>query len=531
MTNYRDRMNEIVLLTAQAAMERPLLDSGLWTHTDIRNNFYEASYLYTASHELDFAVAYDRDEGIEKSIKVLLRVLDLQDRNQDSATFGHWPLSLQPSPIQAEKNPLPAELMGILMVYFYQRYALGMDEQLKREFVLTIESLYCSTYYRQPQRTFGHHEAKYTASKLVFGYHFEDKKLLEAGRQDLELTLERIRRLGMAEYGALPWFWHWIEAFTCAYECVPDANIRNQLSGILDELWLYRAQHYLKGTWIGGRMRSLAMDLPKDTNVAFDYVQFGDFPLPKLLPRVEYAGLLFYKASDHARDTALNIEAPVEMKRTIVPGAGEGEIPLHSYLYRTEHFSCGGIWERAKEFDNEQHRWEIALPLNGASGVNRLYIFSPGEGYTDGDPRHASDIGDVIFHKNTIMALYPDDGKEDNRLVGVLPKGEWNFQPDGLYGCVQGVYLAVFVPVPYTVIEGTDRFSFESLGFPNGIVAEAISVEDSADFAIGDLKAFASYMEQRKPTWRGFLKDSEAGELHVTYKTMHGADLHIKQNN
>jgi len=525
MTTYQDRIREVVRRTAQTAWEQPLLDSGLWTHGDIRNNYYDASYLFAAAADPELTVLFDKAEGIKKAEGVLLRILALQDRDQDSVTYGHWPLGLQPTPQEARKNPLPAELMGSLMVIFCDRFAPLMGDELKREFELTIETLYHSTYYLPAQQTFGHHEAKYTAAKLLFGYRFKDLELQEAGKRDAQLTLERIRTIGMAEYGALPWFWHWVQAFTCAYECIPVAEIRSLLSELLDELWSYRAENYLKGSWAGARMRSLSQDLPKDSSVAFDYVQFGDFKLPEKLPRVEYAGLLFYEAPEQVRIAAMRIDEPVETKRVIVTGAGDAQ--RHSYLYRTEHFAAGGMWERVKEFDNEQHRWEITLPLAGAKGVNRLYILPPGEGYSEGDPRHASDSGEVLFFCNTIMALYPFHESGDKRLVGVLPKGEWMFRPDACYGYVQGVYLAVFTPVEYTISEGEDRFSFESRGLPNGIVVEALSVDMAASHSISDLQAFGSFMDNKKPVWNGLQEQSADSILQVSYTSTNQDELQL----
>ena len=120
-------------------------------------------------------------------------------------------------------------------------------------------------------------------------------------------------------------------------------------------------------------MRSLSHDLPRDGNVAFDYVQFGDFSLPAVLPRVEYAGLLFYQAPESAMQAALNRQVSMEIRRIITPA--EGQKPsLHSYLFVDKGFAAGGIWERALEFDNEQHRWGIDFPLRKDGGVNRLYF-------------------------------------------------------------------------------------------------------------------------------------------------------------
>ena len=363
MDTYQNRQVEVIRQAAEEAWQLPMLESGFWFHGDIRNNFYAASYLFAASAEPQLSGSYNNEQARRRAGDVLLNVLALQDRNPQSDTFGHFPLNLGEVPGEAKPNPLPAELMGCLLVYFYNRFNALLTPEVQAALELAIETLYRSPYYQVPIATFSHHEAKYTASKLIFGHRFGDDALLRDGTESLRRLVLKVHEQGLPEYGALPWFWHWIQALTCAYECVPVESVRRDLSCILDDLMLYRAAYYLKGAWIGGRMRSLAHDLPKDGNAAFDYVQFGDFRLPDHLPRVEYAGLLYYEAPEKAMKLALDVELPVELKRLILPADGQAAKPLHSYVYRTAQFAVGGLWERAVEFDNEQHRWDIAFPL------------------------------------------------------------------------------------------------------------------------------------------------------------------------
>lgn len=109
MCSYRKRMNEIVRRIADKAWKQPLLDSGLWFHDDIRDNYYYASYLFTAAISLEKVLLYDRQEGKQLAEKVLYRVLQLQETNPNSRMYGHWPLNLHPDPEQA----LPHELRRI----------------------------------------------------------------------------------------------------------------------------------------------------------------------------------------------------------------------------------------------------------------------------------------------------------------------------------------------------------------------------------------------------------------------------------
>ena len=111
-----------------------------------------------------------------------------------------------------------------------------------------------------------HHEAKYTATKLIFGHRFNDKELLEDGKQSLRDTLTLLRREGMAEYGRLPWFWHWTQAFTCALELMEEPELKRELHELLDELWSLRTSYYLKGAWLeptpeDGRMMHRGMPM------------------------------------------------------------------------------------------------------------------------------------------------------------------------------------------------------------------------------------------------------------------------------
>lgn len=51
-STYQDRQQEIIISIALEAQRRPLLESGLWFHDDVRNNFYYASYLFAAAMQM-----------------------------------------------------------------------------------------------------------------------------------------------------------------------------------------------------------------------------------------------------------------------------------------------------------------------------------------------------------------------------------------------------------------------------------------------------------------------------------------------
>lgn len=523
---YQKRQQDIIYKIALEAEKLPLLESGLWFHDDVRNNFYFASYLFAAAVDASLILPFDREQAKQKAQDVLLEIVLLQNREPGTERYGHWPLNLDPVPRQASPHELPVELMGSLLAFFCKRYGGLLNAQLRIVLNTAFGHIYRSDFYRKPVVTFGHHEAKFTAAKLIFGTMFADEILVEDGRQSLKDTLAHIRNQGMPDYGCLPWFWHWVQAFSCALELVrpEDTDLITSLREMLDHLWAIRAEFYLRGAWVGAHARGWPHDVPGDANVLHDYVQFGDFKLPESMPRTEYAGLLFYKAPDKVLATALNRKAPIEVKKNyqrIVPTALEPQPPLHSYAYITEDFAAGGMWERVEEFDNEQLRWAFSLPVNENGGANQLYFFHPGEGYKEGDPRHQSRYMEVLYHKNTIMSLFPVPEDEKDTIIGVLPLGEWKKHQRALFGQVDQTYFAIYVSHPYKLQKRSNYWEISVQGMPGGIVVEALSIKQAALHSIHGLQAFAEAMIHHSPQFECDAK------LSAKYTTIHGDRLHL----
>lgn len=503
-TSYQKRQREIISSVAMQAGRRPLLESGLWFHDDVRNNFYYASYLFAAAVDDTLDLPFGREEAKRTAEAVMLETVLLQNRQQGTALYGHWPLGLNPVPRDAGYHELPVEIMGSLMVWFCKRYSGRFSAGLRIAFHTAIGHIYRSGFFRKPVVTFGHHEAKYTAAKLIFGRLFDDEELLEDGRHSLEMTLEHIRGKGMPEYGSLPWFWHWVQAFTCAWELEEDSGIKGTLGGMLDYLWNERSQWYLQGAWVGAHSRGWPHDVPADGNLLHDYVQFGDFRLPAEMPRTEYAGFLYYAAPEKAVSAALNREEAVEVRRQtekVVEGAADRQPPLHSYAYITRDYAAGGIWERVEEFDNEQLRWAYSLPVGAAEGVNRLYFFHPGPGYHAGDPRHQSPYMEVLYHKNSILSLFPVPEGEPAAIIGVLPKGEWIKTATSLFGYAGNVYFAVYLSHGYELLERPDYLEVIAVGIPGGVAVEALGVSQAAELGISGLEAFAAAAALQPPVF------------------------------
>ncbi|MCU6707465.1 hypothetical protein M6D81_01975 [Paenibacillus sp. J5C_2022] len=521
MTTLHERQSRIIRQTAQQACRKPLQESGLWFHGDIRDNFYYASYLFVAASK-PYELPIQAQSAMELAEKVMLKVLSLQDQDPDSSTYGHWPLNLGDCPEQARIHPLPVELMGPLMVLFYSRYKEKLSPSLQSAYDQAIRHMYQSRYYAEPLKLYHHHEAKHTAAGLIFAEYMQDEELLKASHERVKATCAQLKRHGMTEYGILPWFWHWVQAYATAWEIVQSAEIKRDIELLLEWLWMERADYYLKGAWVGPQSRSLPHDAPADRNTAMDYVQFGDFDLTAELPRVEYAGLLAYEVPEAVRSGAWNRSFPMELKRTYPASIDEPERRLHSYVYMNDSYALGAMWERTLEFDNEQHRWDLTFPVSEGS-VNQCCFLHPASEAQAGTLRHSSDAESIAIHRNALAALYRPDAQEQG-IVGVLPLGEWSCEQLGLIGQINDVFVTIHLMKPYEMETLSDRHLVRAseAGF-NGIVLEAMSRQEAADAGIHTLRQWSDRSLALAPR---FIEQENA--LSVSFTSISGQSLTLK---
>jgi hypothetical protein len=536
--SIKDRQHAILKLAATKALQLPLSPSGFWFHSDVRDNLYYAIHLYAYCQDTRTSPELSdqqRKAGIELAVSMINKVLALQVQDPENPMYGHWPLNLGNDPAAAKPNSLPVELMGCILILFYHKFQTTLPLGLKSELNLCFVHIYQSSVYRQPLGQIHHHEAKHTALKLLLGYQFDDQELLAQGIQYAIQQLKHVKTFGFKEYGALPWHWHWIQAFTCVWEVVDHPDARRAASEMLEMLWQLRAHYYLKGAWVGAQSRQWPHDAPKDNNTLLDYIQFGDFPMPEVITRLEGASLYTYEISDEIKRNAIQRTRAVEVKRLIRFAGVEGVVSeeAHTYAYITPDYAVGGIWERREEFDNEQQRWDVTLPLTNpaaADGVNQLLFLHPGAKYKPGDDRHASNYGEVLLHKDTVIQLWtlPKDNSELHpNLVGCLPKGDWKFEDRSGYGDLGNVYVVFHLMNDYTVEEQADRWSVSSSlsSAKNGIVVEALSHQDAEALGIHSVEDLSKKFLELLPIFQE--TGAPAYALSANYTTRRGDVLSL----
>lgn len=512
MTNTSDRRREVLVFAAETAFHLPRLDSGFWFHRDMRDNLYYAMHLYAASTDSTLPLSFDKEEGARLGEEMLLLVLGLQMKDPEHAMYGHWPLNLGDDPAKAAPHTLPVELLGSLVAWYHHGYGDRMGGKLRLAFEESMRHAYLGGYYRQPVEHFNHHESKYVSQQLIWGELFRDEALAAAGRENLRLLLDTIRKNGMREYNAMPWFWHWIQSFSCARALVRSGETLQLLQDMLNYLWKVRSLTYLKGAWAAPHSRGLGHDIPADRNTLPDYVAYGNFPLPDSIIRLEAAGLLDFTPDDGniTAWTAARTDAR-EIKRLIpIHPQKPADGCLHGYTFMTPDFAVGGVWERAAEFDNEQHRWDVTLPANSDGSVNKAYFFRPGAGFSEGDYRHEGGLCQVLLHQNFAAALFAPSAEpvSPEAILGVLPKGDWLFGERAMAGLVGSVYLVVQTMCTYTVTENEERGCIEvrSVGGTNGVAVEAFTLAEAEALGYASLHAVAAAASMQ--THNGLFRDS-----------------------
>ena len=152
-----------------------------------------------------------------------------------------------------------------------------------------------------------------------------------------------------------------------------------------------------------------------------------------------------------------------------------------------------------------------------------MYFFHPGKGYKEGDPLHQSPYAEVLYHQNVIISLYPVPEGDIHTIKGVLPKGNWQQQPNALFGLVDHVYFAVFLSHSYTVEErrGYLEVSFNDLS--GGVTIEAVSATKAVEMGIETLDEFAIAMGSKAPEHL-FLDEKT---LQANYNNLSGDQLQL----
>jgi hypothetical protein len=528
--SFETRKLEITAMAGEEALQLPFIKDHYWFLDDIRDNFYYAMHLYAATQDDRIELSVDKEAAKRIAEMVLINSIKLQEQNPRSPMYAHWPLNLYPEPFVAEKNTLPVELFGSLLLHFHEKYKGTFSEDLDAEINKSLTTIYQSNLKDRVPELFNHHETKIFVIQLIYGQYFQDGTMKNNGYRHLKTVYNHLTEYGLREYGALPWLWHRIQSVTFAQEYIQDEPIKQMLTDLLNFFWQERAAFYLKGAWVGAHSRGLPHDIPKDENNLIDYIQFGDFPKPSSISRLEGAGFLSYQVPDSIRERALNHDQPVEIKRQIRLFSEEDKQEhdaLHHYVYITSDYAMGGMWERTNEYLNEQHRWDISLPVEHNDTINQIYFFHPGEGYHSSmeDGRHQSPNCEVLFHKNVVCALYYKLPEERLPfIVGYLPKGEWLNDEKDLYGKVGDVYFAIHVANPITLIEKESHLLVNSFGDKNGVVIEVLTRYEAELLNIRNLVNFKSYMGSFKVDF-GF----KGGDVQVIdYKTTQGERVSLK---
>jgi hypothetical protein len=529
LNTIHQRRQKVLESAAARALDTPLKDSGFWFHGDMRENMYLAMHLFAATVEEGVQLPGDWKGAAEQlALRVIDSCLSLQDCDPDSPVFGHWPIKMADYPSESRAHPMAAEFMSTVLFGFERLYSKQLPAALNRKIAEALKRLYQSGAYREKELIFDHHSAKYCVIHYIQGEQFQDEALYASALERLHAIVDFSMKNGFKEYGSLPWFWQWIQVWDIAWQSSSDPAIKAKIEELLQLLWQERADFHLKGAWVGAHSRTLPPDIPSDQSRLLDYIQFGDTTLPSRSERWDAAAFIRYEVSDSIRQFAMAPAQPFEMKR-LVPSAEPDGARLHHYVYKTADYALGGMWERAIQFLNEQHRWDFSFPPNEEGHVNQAFFFHPGEHYKEGGYRHQSQFQEIVIHRNSIIAGYclPEEGEQ--RIIGILPLGETEADESGIYIRHDRVYLAAYLMNPYHMERNDRGIRIESTGRYNAVVMEATTEEEAKEQGIHNLEHFVAAAKSRYPRME-YIRQDESLQLEYRSRSGYQLELHMKHD-
>lgn len=193
--------------------------------------------------------------------------------------------------------------------------------------------------------------------------------------------------------------------------------------------------------------------------------------------------------------------------------------------YKTKDYAIGGMWERTEEFMNEQHRWDITLPLR--DGGNQAYFFMPNGNSSEGDARHAHvNSGHILFHKNAVILAYPepliDKEVKQQTMICFLPSGAWTFDKTSGYGHMDNIYMSFQLLQRFNVRKTEKGFLVICEGGIQAVAMEVLSVEEALAL---DFTSFEKFKKAAMASELRYLSTNH--EVKFEKETLFGSNLKL----
>lgn len=134
---------------------------------------------------------------------------------------------------------------------------------------------------------------------------------------------------------------------------------------------------------------------------------------------------------------------------------------------------------------------------------------------------------EVLYHKGTVLSLFPVPEGTDNTIAGVLPEGEWQQQEQAVYGLVKEVYFAVWLSHTYQLASRDGYLEVTAAGKHGAVAVEAVTAKEAAAAGLNSLTEFAAAMAARKPVFAAEGVGAEAA-LSITHTTFTGDLLRLE---
>jgi len=236
------------------------------------SNLPSGSRVHPTRESLIYALALlqrGRSDDVKRSEVIIHKVIQLQDKDSSSATFGVWPWHLE-EPLEEMASPdfNWADFCGTLIAHILVKHSPQLPGGLQQEMRACLRHATSAIRKRDVGAEYTNVAVLGGGVCAVAGELLDDKELLRYGRQRLQKAVEHVNYHGtFNEYNSPPYCKVVIAECERTLHLVRDAETRGAAESLRRTAWKVVAESFHAGTqqWAGPHARTSRERLREET--------------------------------------------------------------------------------------------------------------------------------------------------------------------------------------------------------------------------------------------------------------------------
>ena len=269
--------NQAILAEIKRIETRVDLENGFpWgTHgvaKGYHSNFEKGTRVHPTRSAMDFAaylLASPETEHRKRGNKLLGKVLELQDQNPESRTFGVWPwYAEEPLEKMASVDYNWADFQGAVIAVILHDYSDRLTDEMLEKSKKALENCCRAIIKRNVGPGYTNIAMMGATVTAAAGEILDKSELLEYGRKRIQRNFEHYREVGgFNEYNSPTYTMVVVHELERMLYLVKDAECKAAAMELLGEAWKMIASHYHvpTGEWAGPHSRTYSDRLSTNT--------------------------------------------------------------------------------------------------------------------------------------------------------------------------------------------------------------------------------------------------------------------------